>query len=124
MKIFFDGGCRPNPGAIEVAVVAGGIVYHRERLGYGSNNDAEWLACLYALVIARQIGAVDLELLGDSATIIDQANGAARCHSSALAAHLAEFEIQRSTFSRVRIRRVKRSQNLAGIFMSKRHSGR
>ena len=23
-KIFFDGGCRPNPGPIEVAVVAGG----------------------------------------------------------------------------------------------------
>lgn len=124
MKFFFDGGCRPNPGAIEVAVVAGGIVYHEAHLAHGSSNDAEWLACLYALAVARQIGAEDVELLGDSATIVGQANGLARCRSDALAAHLATFEALRSTFGRVRIRRIRRSQNLAGIFMAKRHSGR
>lgn len=48
IKIFFDGGCRPNPGRIETAVVARGITYYRRDCGVGSNNDAEWLALIHA----------------------------------------------------------------------------
>ena len=124
MKIFFDGGCRPNPGTIEVAVVALGVTYHEPCAGFGSNNDAEWLALIHALTIAGRLGARDLELLGDSALVVDQANGTTPCRSPELAAHRDSFMALRPAFGRIRIRRIKRSQNLAGIFMAKLHSGR
>ena len=52
LKIFFDGGCRPNPGKIEVAVVARGVTYFFDDLGSGTISDAEWLAFRVALRVA------------------------------------------------------------------------
>ncbi|MEG8024321.1 hypothetical protein QP162_07475 [Sphingomonas aurantiaca] len=49
IKLFFDGGCRPNPGKIEGAVVRKGVVHYRHDLGEGDNSDAEWLAAIHAL---------------------------------------------------------------------------
>ena len=124
MKIYFDGGCRPNPGRIEVAVVAAGICYFETDLGFGSNNDAEWLAAIYALNVAAALGVADIQLLGDSALVVGQANGTALCRSPELVRHCMAFDGLRSNFVRVRVRRISRTQNLAGIFLSKRHSGR
>jgi ribonuclease HI len=120
IKIFFDGGCRPNPGRIEVAVVARGVTYFKPDFGRGSSNDAEWLAALHALHVAGELGLQDVQLLGDSAFVIDQANGMGPPSSP----HAAGFEALRSGFARVRIRRIGRAQNLAGIALAKRHSGR
>jgi ribonuclease HI len=47
LKIFFDGGCRPNPGRIEVALVARGMTYFDDDLGCGSSSDAEWIALFW-----------------------------------------------------------------------------
>lgn len=44
LKIFFDGGCQPNPGKIEVAVVTRGQSHFFDDLGRGTSSDAEWLA--------------------------------------------------------------------------------
>jgi len=38
MKIYFDGGCQPNPGKMESAVVARGQIYHCPDLGHGSTD--------------------------------------------------------------------------------------
>ncbi|WP_419815744.1 reverse transcriptase-like protein [Glacieibacterium sp.] len=121
MKIFFDGGCRPNPGRIEVAVVAGGVTYLELDLGHGTSNDAEWLAALHALEVAASLGVQDVQLLGDSAFVVDQANRSGSGRASAFA---ARFDALRSQFTRVRIRRIGRAQNLAGIALSRRYSGR
>ena len=118
MKIFFDGGCRPNPGRIEVAVVARGVTYLELDLGHGSSNDAEWRAALHALHVAALLGVQDVQLLGDSAYVIDQLSRPARSTDA------ATFAALRSGFTRVRIRRIGRAQNLAGIVLAKRHSGR
>ena len=48
VKVFFDGGSRPNPGHMEAAVVIRGVEYLFEDLGIGTNTDAEWLALLDA----------------------------------------------------------------------------
>ena len=53
VKIFFDGGCRPNPGPMEAAVVLRGAVHFHDDLGVGSNSDAEWLALIAAAQLAR-----------------------------------------------------------------------
>jgi ribonuclease HI len=118
MKIYFDGGSRPNPGRIEVAVVARGVTYLELDLGHGSSNDAEWRAALHALHVAASLGVEDVQLLGDSAYVVDQANTAPRSDAA------ATFAALRSGFTRVRIRRIGRAQNLAGIVLAKRHSGR
>lgn len=120
LKIYFDGGCRPNPGAMEAAIVAGGQTQILRRLGYGTSMDAEWLALLHALRFAVSLGESEIVLLGDSAAVIAQANGTAKCRSGSKA-HLEAFRGLASTAGTPRIRYVKRSQNLAGIALARLH---
>ncbi len=120
-KLFFDGGCRPNPGTIECAVVLKGVAHHRENCGQGTNSDAEWLAAIHALEIAAEYGERDIVLLGDSTLVVTQANGTARCRSIELEAHRQRFVELALAFDSVRIRYIRRSQNLAGIALSRGH---
>lgn len=119
LKIFFDGGCRPNPGAMETAVVARGTVHIDRELGHGTNNDAEWLALIAAMRVAQALGARDCVLLGDSTLVVGQATGRAKCRGAALQAHLATFRALAATMPPVRIRYIRRAQNLAGIALDR-----
>jgi ribonuclease HI len=121
IKLFFDGGCRPNPGPIECAVVRKGVAQYRHDLGNGSNSDAEWLAAIQALEIAARNGDRDITLLGDSTLVVTQANRTARCRSTELEAHRARFMELAVGFERLRIRHIGRAQNLAGIALAKLH---
>ncbi|WP_426165635.1 ribonuclease HI [Sandarakinorhabdus sp. DWP1-3-1] len=119
-KIFFDGGCRPNPGAMEYAVVAAGQVHIRHDLGSGSSMDAEWLALIAALRIGQSLGG-DFVLLGDSAAVVAQANGKVKCRGNSVA-HMAAFrEVAGAVMPNIRT--IKRTQNLAGIALMRSHSG-
>jgi ribonuclease HI len=120
MKIFFDGGCRPNPGAIEIAVVAGGQARIRRDLGEGTSADAEWLALIEALTIAQGLGASDFVLMGDAANIVAKANGSMKLRSADLA-HFERFRSLASAGALPRVRYIKRSQNLAGIALARLH---
>lgn len=119
MKLFFDGGCQPNPGEMEICVVAGGEIYHQPKLGYGTNNVAEWLALIYSLKIAESLGQTEFETVGDSMLVVNQANGVWQCKSEDLKPFLAEFQQQRQKFAKVKISHVRRHQNLAGIALEK-----
>ena len=121
LKLFFDGGCQPNPGQIEAAVVARGVSYLFDDLGEGSNMDAEWLALIKALELAQQLGERDFVLLGDARAVIAQANGQAKCRGASLQAHYAKFAGLIQPGHRVRIRWIARQQNLAGIALAARH---
>ncbi|MFM9935199.1 MAG: reverse transcriptase-like protein [Novosphingobium sp.] len=114
LKLFFDGGCRPNPGIMETAVAARGQVWHRPALGHGTNDHAEWLALLDALEVAATLGAKDIVLLGDSAIVVAHATGTVRPRA-AFVLCLERYTAKIAGFSRVRVRRIKRAQNLAGI---------
>lgn len=120
VKIFFDGGCRPNPGAMEMAVVAQGETHIVRDIGHGSSGDAEWLALIHALKVAQSLGAADFVLLGDSASVVAQASGAAKCRGTALAHRVALLALTRDG-TPPRIRHIKRSQNLAGIALARLH---
>jgi ribonuclease HI len=117
MKIFFDGGLRPLPAGMEVAVVAGGQSHITRALGAGTSMDAEWLALIAAAQLAWTLRVTDAVLLGDAAAVIAQAKGLVRVPP----AHLTHFrtfsEVPRA--GRVRLRYVKRTQNLAGIALEK-----
>lgn len=120
-KVFFDGGCRPNPGAIEVAAVVRGQVFIRDDLGDGSSGDAEWIGLLHALEVAQSLQLLDFELLGDSLPVIERANGGLRGRSGGELAHYARFLSLCETLRPARIRWIKRNQNLAGIALAARH---
>ena len=75
-----DGGARGNPGPAAVAAVAstpdGEIVAERgERIGEATNNVAEYRAVLLGIELARELGASEIELVGDSELIVHQLRG-------------------------------------------------
>ena len=122
IKIWFDGGCRPNPGEMQTAVVARGITHHRPAIGHGSNTDAEWRALLHALEVAQMLGESDIVLIGDSAFVIAQASGSAKLNPDYRAYH-TEFIARTAAFARVRLRQTGRAQNLAGIALERIAAG-
>lgn len=119
-KIFFDGGCRPNPGAMEIAVVMRGEAFVERAIGTGSSLDAEWLALIAALRLARARGLDDIVLLGDSASVVAQATGQAAARGES-ARHLAAFRDLAGSGPAPRVRHIGRAQNLAGIALAKLH---
>lgn len=122
IKLYFDGGCRPNPGAMEAVVVVRGIAYRAPDLGDGTSSDAEWLALIHAVMVATEIGATDIVLLGDSAMVVDQASGKSR-PNRAFAHHLERYRSLAAGFARVRLRHIARTQNLAGIALDRARHG-
>jgi ribonuclease HI len=110
LKIFFDGGARPNPGTMEAAVVARGRLTLFPDLGHGTNNDGECRALIEAAKIAITLGIDDVILCGDSKFVIAQA------------ARLTAYQIIIAPIGRVRLRHVRRGQNLAGIALDALHN--
>ena len=76
-------------------------------------------ALIHAVEVATIIGVSDIVLLGDSAVVVGQASGVAKCRSHELRAHLEKFQTLARTFERIRIRRISRTQNLAGIALAR-----
>ncbi|MEH3106486.1 MAG: reverse transcriptase-like protein [Sphingomonas fennica] len=120
LKIFFDGGCRPHPGPIEVAAVVRGTVHLVEGAGEGDSLAAEWQALLHAARLAAASGAADVLLLGDSAAVIAQANGRVSVRPD-MAGNLATYRATIAPIARLVLRHVPRAQNLAGIALARRH---
>jgi len=118
VKLFFDGGCRPNPGVMEIAVVALGQTYIRKDIGHGTSMDAEWLALIHAVEIAVTLGTMNVVLLGDAASVVAQANGTIKCRGAAIE-HQQRLAAIKPPAMPLRVRYIKRSQNLAGIALAR-----
>lgn len=118
-KVFFDGGCRPNPGPIETAVVLRGQAHIRRDHGTGTHQDAEWLALIEALKLARAEGLADFVLIGDALAVVRVVNGLAR-PAAEVAHHLAAFHALAGEQAPP-VRHVRRAQNLAGIALNRLH---
>ena len=118
MKIFFDGGLRPAPAGMELAVVAGGRSHVERDLGPGTSMEAEWLALIAAMRLAVQMELADAVLLGDAAAVVGQANGRVKVPR----AHWHHFQtyLALPRPARFRLRHIRRTQNLAGIALAKR----
>jgi ribonuclease HI len=119
-KVYFDGGCRPNPGRMELAVVLRGQAHIQPDAGPGTSQDAEWLALIEAALLVRRLAIADFVLLGDALSVIGPASGAVKCRSQALA-HLRVLEELLPLGQRSNIRYIKRAQNLAGIALARLH---
>jgi ribonuclease HI len=121
LKVYFDGGCRPNPGAMEAAVVIRGVAHISTGIGAGTNCDAEWLALILALKVAQDSGVEDFELLGDSAVVVAQARREQKCRGADLQRHFDAFAALVGERAWPRVKKIARAQNLAGIALVQLH---
>ncbi|MDP9057823.1 MAG: reverse transcriptase-like protein [Pseudomonadota bacterium] len=104
---------------MEAAVVVRGVMHLFGDIGFGTSQDAEWLALIRALELAQALGAANFELIGDARGVIEQANLALRTgHGQG---HAASFTQLATADPPARIRWIKRSQNLAGIALAAGH---
>jgi ribonuclease HI len=122
LKVYFDGGCRPNPGPMVAAVVARGGAWFFDDLGNGTSTDAEWLALCKALEVAQSLDAAEFDLIGDSLEVVRVASGAARPGSLSVANHFALYEACAAQGRPRRVKWAPRWQNLAGIALAGRNA--
>jgi ribonuclease HI len=114
--VHVDGGARGNPGPAAAACVitspAGEeLGAHSELLGAVTNNVAEYRALLLGLRHARELGADEVEVVGDSELIAKQVRGIYKVKHEAMRALHGQAMAALAAFDRWSIRTVPRSQN-------------
>jgi ribonuclease HI len=114
--VHVDGGARGNPGPAAAASVISSpsgelIDEHAQLLGTATNNVAEYRALLLGLARARELGASEVEVIGDSELIAKQVQGLYKVkHPAMRPLYLQAMEAFRA-FERWSIRTVPRAQN-------------
>jgi ribonuclease HI len=78
--VYVDGGARGNPGPAGIAAVAtapGGepLAERSEFIGEATNNVAEYRAVLLGARLAEELGAGEVEIVGDSQLVVRQIGG-------------------------------------------------
>jgi len=114
--VHVDGGARGNPGPAAAAAVisdAGGetLTEHAELLGHATNNVAEYRALLLGLARARDLGADEIEVVGDSELVAKQIQGLYKVKHEAMRPLYLDAMKALREFESWSIRTVPRAQN-------------
>jgi len=114
--VHVDGGARGNPGPAAAACVVasdGGELLgeHAQLLGEATNNVAEYRALLLGLRCARELGASEVELVGDSELIAKQVQGIYKVKHEAMRTLHQQTMAALAGFEKWSIRTVPRAQN-------------
>ena len=116
MVVNVDGGARGNPGPAAVAAVAadskGEVLAERsETIGEATNNVAEYRAMLLGIALAHELGASEVELIGDSELIVKQVRGEYKVKQDHLRPLHTKVRDELRDFDRWSVRNVPRAQN-------------
>lgn len=116
LVVHVDGGARGNPGPAAAAAVitdADGTVLAEptEPLGTATNNVAEYRALLLGLEHAAELGASEVEVVGDSELVAKQVQGIYKVKNAAMRPLHAQALAAFGHFDRWSIRTVPRAQN-------------
>ena len=89
LYVYSDGGCRGNPGPSAIGMVffdknKNKIAEHKECIGDGTNNQAEYKALIKALELATAHCRKKLICFSDSELLIKQLSGAYRIKNEKL----------------------------------------
>jgi ribonuclease HI len=114
--IHVDGGARGNPGPAAVAAVAttpGGdpLAERNEYIGEATNNVAEYRAVLLALELAAELGAGEVEVVGDSELVARQIGGEYKVKHAGLKPLYQETMAKLREFDAWAVRTVRREHN-------------
>jgi ribonuclease HI len=118
LVVHVDGGARGNPGPAAAGVVvstpAGEVLDEAtELLGVATNNVAEYRGLLLGLRRARELGATEVEVVGDSELVAKQVNGLYKVKHPDMKPLHAEARAALAAFERWTVRTVPRAQNAA-----------
>jgi ribonuclease HI len=116
VTVHVDGGARGNPGPAAAASVISSpegdlLDEHVQLLGPATNNVAEYRALLLGLGRARELGASEVEIVGDSELIARQVSGEYRVKHEAMRTLHREAMTALNEFDGWSIRAVPRTQN-------------
>jgi len=114
--VHVDGGARGNPGPAAAACVVsapdGEVLGEYARLlGTQTNNVAEYSALLLGLERARELGATEVDVVGDSELIAKQVQGIYKVKHPAMRPLHLEAMVALRDFDRWSIKTVPRAQN-------------
>ncbi len=114
--VHVDGGARGNPGPAAAACVittpTGELLgEHAELLGTVTNNVAEYRALLLGLARVRELGASEVEVVGDSELIAKQVKGLYKVKHEAMKPLHRDAKAALAEFDRWSIHTVPRAQN-------------
>ena len=112
---YFDGASRGNPGPSAIGWVlvnSDGIVDEGgERIGRGTNNQAEYQALIRVLEVAGKYGYDAVEIRGDSELIVKQVKGAWNTNDPTLREHRVQVHELLQEFDDWTIKPVPRGVN-------------
>lgn len=121
MRIFTDGGARGNPGPAgsgayllwldEQGQVAGVAAEVSEYLGETTNNQAEYLAIIFGLQKARELGATHVDVVMDSELAMRQLTGVYKVKNAELAKRYLQVRELEAHFKKVTFHHVRRERN-------------
>ncbi len=116
MIVHVDGGARGNPGPAAAACVISSaqgelLGEHAELLGRATNNVAEYRALLLGLKKSAELGAEEVEVIGDSELIAKQVQGLYKVKHEAMRPLYEQSIAALRGFASWTIRTVPRAQN-------------
>ncbi|HEY3552865.1 MAG TPA: ribonuclease HI family protein [Solirubrobacterales bacterium] len=116
VTVNFDGGSRGNPGPAAIGVVLrddSGTILQKvgEKIGEETNNVAEYKALLRGIKLAAELGASEVELIGDSQLVVRQVEGKFKVKSDGIKPLHQEVKRALVRFDSWSIRHVLRGQN-------------
>ena len=115
LKVNVDGGARGNPGpaAIGVVIRQGDEVIDEisERIGEATNNVAEYRALIAGISRAGELGATEIELVGDSELVVRQVKGEYKVKNAGIKPLHAETLAALDGFDSWSIEHVRREDN-------------
>jgi len=114
--VHVDGGARGNPGPSAIAAVVTGpdgeeLRRRGEAIGRATNNVAEYKAVMLGIDLAKQLGAREVELVGDSELVVRQIKGEYRVKHADLQELHSQVRAALAELERWSIRHVRREQN-------------
>ena len=115
-EVYVDGGCRGNPGPMRIAVSvpATGFSVVKE-LGNGTNNKAEYLSLLYALIYVKHLQPKEKVIIkSDSSLVVNQVNGRYKVKSNSVKQLYQKATRLLQQLPNVKVQYVPREENLAG----------
>jgi ribonuclease HI len=120
VTIFCDGGARGNPGPAAIGAVVTDpttepptrLAAVSERIGFATNNVAEYRAVIAGLQAARPYGARVVHVRADSMLVIRQLEGVWRIKQPHLRPLHAEAKALLDTYEVVDLAHVPREQNV------------
>ncbi len=112
-----DGGSRGNPGPAAIGAVIsdtdGQSLREEGRpIGRETNNVAEYRAVLLGIELATELGATELEIVGDSELIVKQVRGEYKVKDAGLKPLHAKVRQALAELDSWAIRHVRREQNV------------